>query len=905
MTTTANINPASVLTKSSSVVGVGNSNIVTAVTDALDTTYVHGTGTPKTQSMTLDLSNFSLAANQRALGLRVHLRNARDNSGGSTQDTTTWFVLWPKTAAKSSTFLSIRLSTTLANVTGPLIKTPPGKTTEWTNADLAKVAMVTQWVQPHTTPYNVFQRVYEAYASIDYITQAVVTGAPTVTNFTNNATPNVAWIFSDVDGEEQIAYQVKIFTQTIVSSSGFSADRSQVVWDSGQVRANTTNADDPVPLQNGTTYVAYVRVAKWGPSLPKSTPLWWSPWSASAAFTVTFAPPTTPTISNLINLTDESSYGVAMDVLAPINLLSQADASLESSSTWLAVSNTTVSRVSEQAADGALSLKMVSTAAGNMLARIDDQTIRVDAGQTYTALASFRAQTTGRASFVSIRWLRQDGTTQISLTNGSTITSTTTGFTQATVSGAAPQGAKFAQVQVQVNSTAAASEGHYVDKIDLHAGTGTSWTPGGMLNDQGGLILQRQEFLDDARGPAQNWLSEQIATAGTSTRDTSIGFQWDAVNTDLQWMWLDRSLGQPGYTPQGSLRWQVIGTGLVNTRLEFGWDFYGLTTGYSSPTLPGQAMTWSVWLWCDTGTRALTLGIQWRDASGATTTTNTTSITVTTTPQRFFITATAPASGSVFATGYLIDNVQTPGPHVFIAKLGFGPGSSSVDQFQPLGLLVNEWHDVEFTGAINTLESTQPASDPPGFPSGQVETIPDYEYPSGRPVNYRAQLIVTGNQGFILTSPYGYSPIAYINPPQRTVLSNVSDPTLQCVVSRRKTMTYSITEDSAIFHPIGANAAPVKIRDWVSGEDGQIDVLLATEAQYARLRRLLASATVLVINWAQGGRSFILITGVSLNETMSTDTDWCDANGDGAQDHIRYVVATINYLETVSPNAAM
>ena len=105
------------------------------------------------------------------------------------------------------------------------------------------------------------------------------------------------------------------------------------------------------------------------------------------------------------------------------------------------------------------------------------------------------------------------------------------------------------------------------------------------------------------------------------------------------------------------------------------------------------------------------------------------------------------------------------------------------------------------------------------------------------------------------------------------------DPTLQVVVNRRKAFTAAITDDAQVFHPLGMNANPVRIRDWVSGEDGQFDVITVNESQAARLRNIIRSNDVFQIQWAQGGRTYCVLTGVAINETLDPDVDFYDADG--------------------------
>jgi hypothetical protein len=377
-------------------------------------------------------------------------------------------------------------------------------------------------------------------------------------------------------------------------------------------------------------------------------------------------------------------------------------------------------------------------------------------------------------------------------------------------------------------------------------------------------------------------------------RNPGSGFFYDSSVSTLEWMWLDKTLGRPGYVSSGMLRWTVY-SGVFGA-ISFGRDFYGRIL-YYVPALPSQNHTFSIWAWVDTGTRVVKGGIDYRDESG-----NLQSrilgnnVTLNTTPQLISVTSLAP-TGTALANGVVADQSAAGQQHMFFTTCGFGLGTNSVDQFEPLGLPNTPvYREINYIGADNSLDFL---NFPAGFSSGQREGFSDYEYPAARPVFYRAW-IAYSFAGFTLRSANSPVSLLYGAPPARTILRSVTDNTLGVVINRRKTMSYTLSEDAQIYHPLGADGAPVKVRDWVSGEDGTFEIIIATEAQYQRLRRILTANGVLEVQWAQGGRSYVIITATSMQETLSEDVTWCDANGDGLQDHIRYVVVSISYMETLN-----
>jgi hypothetical protein len=68
----------------------------------------------------------------------------------------------------------------------------------------------------------------------------------------------------------------------------------------------------------------------------------------------------------------------------------------------------------------------------------------------------------------------------------------------------------------------------------------------------------------------------------------------------------------------------------------------------------------------------------------------------------------------------------------------------------------------------------------------------------------------------------------------------------------------------------------------------------------ARLRALIyGSGDVLQVQWSQGGRTFIAVTGITSDETIEPNLKFCDA--DGQVNYLRYNITTVSYIETASP----
>jgi hypothetical protein len=880
----------------------GGGNYITAISDNSDTSYIKGRQDKAWVKPIM--GDITLTATQRVKSCTIRIRTARDPGSNHSQTTISRMYVGDTSTPGVGTYQVLRGLTSISTGTGPVAYAAPGGGA-WTQSKVNSMFVMIQWLK-NAGNDGVFQRVYELYVDVDINEQPTVSGAPVVTNFTNNATPTVSWVFDDDDDDLQTAYQVKIFDAATIASSNFDPETSTAAWDSDQITgSNDSSVTVTKTLLNGVTYTAYVRVAQDWPG--PNGPLWWSDWGTSAPFTVTFTPPTAPQISSAAVVQDSNQYRAALVITVPVNLLTSDNASFENSiGTWAALSNCTITRVTTQSLDGSASLRMTSVGAGDMTARCAIDTLGnpvVNGGQTYTALASFKsAAVTGRTAAVGIEWL-DAANSIISSAYGTPVTDNTGGWTQAVYAAAAPRNARRARVLLKVISTAGASEQHYIDQVDFHAGSGVNtWTPGGYTNDQGDVQIERGEYLVDDRGPADNWLHPQVADTGSTLRDAAYGFSYPVGEDTLNWGWLDQPIPVQGYTPPGRLDWHP--GGVSASELDFGSSTSG-GTAFMAPAVPLRQHVFTVWAWCDNGSFVIQPRITWRLADGSVVSVSAGSnVTVNQTPVLLTIVATAPITAALATGG--VQNVNSDSQkHVYLTRAAYGlwdgtyTQDGKISKGQPTGLDVNTsqptgitWQPVRTSGYLG------PVGLPTGLTTGQTDTYVDYEYTPGRPVLYRAYIAYSSG-GAVVRSPYSNVVTVYGDPPATTLLRSVTDFTLQVAVARRKSATFQTIDDASVFHPLGADGSPIRVRDWVGGEDGQLIVITSNEAQFARLQALTASNDVLEILWAQGGRTYCIITARDSAETISTDLKFCDADGD--QNWIRSSVHTLTYIETTAP----
>jgi hypothetical protein len=240
---------------------------------------------------------------------------------------------------------------------------------------------------------------------------------------------------------------------------------------------------------------------------------------------------------------------------AGLNKLTANQASLETDTTgWAAAVNCSISRSTAQAMDGSASLAMTSSAAGTMIARTTDAQHAAVAGATYTATAHTRAATSARGTRIYL-YFWDSGGVQLSNPGGSTVTNSTSGWTSNTVSAVAPANTAFVSTRVQIDSTAAAGEVHYVDRTSLVEGTGDldirvkvaldDWTPAGEVGLAGKWLLtgNQRSYLLTVTGtggtlrlyhsPDGTASNSHTSSAAVSFADGSVGWvraTYDADN---------------------------------------------------------------------------------------------------------------------------------------------------------------------------------------------------------------------------------------------------------------------------------------------------------------------------------------------------------------------------------------
>lgn len=807
-------------------------------------------GTFQGANVYLGLGTYTLAAGERVRYATPRLQIFHDAADVGNREYVDVKLYDPTTKKSTSTFSSSTVTNTPGIMsTGAALAKAPGNVA-WSQAIVDRLQFLVVW---RVSAGFSLLRVAEVYVDLDVNNQPVVS-AVTASGYTASTRPTGSYTWSDADNDIQTRSQWKAFSAAQYGIAGFDPETSPNTWDSGAVFGSSADTTVGTDLVNGVTYKIYAKAAQDWPGA--EGPLWWSAWAASAAFTVALSPPLTPSMT-AVGQTAVPAYRALLTVTAPVNLLTLDEADFEVAiGGWAADVNCAVVRSTTLPANGVADLQLTATAGATMSARTASGTSgKPVLGSTqYMAVASFRSAVTARSVNVQIRWYNRAGGLD-STSVGSNVTDGTGGYTQAVVTATSPAAAVYATVVVQVVS-AAAAEVHRVDMVSLHAGPSTTWTQGDMtLTDA--LTVERAEKVANYRGAAQNWAHPQLASGGGLTRGVD-GWYARAASL-LTSVPLD---GPPmtGAAGAGQARmvvWRPT-TGAGNF-LDFGLDTAATTDPtppYLAPAVVGLSTRVAVWAKTRTGTFAARLFAYAVDAANTVVTTANSGITTLTTGWQRLTVDVTPAAGACYLRGAVEDNTPTVEVDVCVTGVRICPTTVDDGTTPPGQGIQGVWSPVRL---FDTAAPTSP---------GETFTLYDHEVPPGRPVLYRARLSATVSGQAVSSAPS--APVGLLmDPPTRTCLKDPYQPENAMVLGVARGDDAARTEDAAVLHALGDDGNPVKVRSWRSGLDAGLNLTALSDLDLYRLEQLLPSSHQLLVQWAEGGQRYYLVTGYTATRVVT------------------------------------
>lgn len=826
--------------------------IFSLVNDASDATYISAAVGNQYPNVYFHLGapdTVSVSASQRVLRTRFRVRLRTD---AATNSSVAKFQIASRNPYDGTLdFLEAFQvhDTTLITGTGAWRSRPPvdkGKRwgTEWTKTAVDAMQIHCRMLYAWYNHVNV--RVTEIYWDVDVRDQPTITGTPAVTGATSTTFPSVSWVYgANADGDPQTAYRVKIFTSAQYGAAGFDPAVSSPVYDSGELAGAADSWTTPLGLLNGTTYKMYIAVAQ-----DFNGAKWYSAWTASSSFTIALTPPPAPTLTVTQDNTVPNLRN-NLTVAANANLLTADDASADATlGGWVNDTNTTLALSATQVNYGANALRMTAASAATMSIKTATGTggYPVKAGVTYTFLASFRSAVTARTVKVGAAFYNRSGTIIGAVAYGTGAADTTSGWTQVSYQVAAPVGAVYATVFLQVTSPANA-EIHYADTISMVTGaSAAAWSPGGLVGSMS-TVVERSW----ASAGKRNLVHPQIWTAG-SHESTANGFFVSGAASAV-------AIDTANYRNGGSaIRWDVFDT---TSKLYIGWPSAAdenPSPTYAIAAVPGQSYTFAVYLKADAAFSA-TITLQAIDNHGNTVGSATTSgaLAVTTAWQQFTLAFTPPA-GAVWVRPQINNSASVTERQVWLDDVQWVVGAT-VDTNGAVGQgLPTVWEPVIGADLGDLMLTSNPGD--------QVRTVYDGAAPPGYTVLYRAwnNIPAAGATPALSSASTVYVPTVLTPPgPGIWVLRdpNLIYRSLQIHVTEFPSEV--ITEKTEVFQPlrpddVEGGQRPVIVSDFMGGYDGQLTVVCDSEAEWLNLQDLLTVRGVLWLVFPDFGGRFVRLT---------------------------------------------
>lgn len=752
----------------------------------------------------------------------------------------------PGTSEQSTSIDKVETgSTTVQTRTGAWHTAPPPTNgEEWTAAIVNRMYLRVAWYYGNYGSVNL--RLTEVYVDVDVRDRPGVSGV-TATGAATTTRPIISWTYGpNVDGDPQVAYQLRVFTSAQYGIAGFDPATSPATWNSGLKYGNDSQAPVGRDLANGATYKVYTRVAQ-----DFNGERWWSDWAASSPFTIGLTVPPTPTLAVASDTTVPNLRNV-LTLGAQLNALAADDADFETTvGNWtIGAGFSSVARSTAQARNGVGSLAVTCTGTANPFTANDGNSaagaVATRPGTTHTLAGYARANTTGRAWRLVLRWLDANRA-YLSQTNGSTVSDASGTWTAlAAVTGTAPAGAVWVTAQIEMAATPAAGEVHYFDQFQLVPGASVpAWAPGFLATS--GPVIERALAAIDAR----NLASPQLYSGGDDTSSAD-GFYTTGTTSQVTWDTSDRFQGV------GSIHWEVEDTTAVL--------YCGLPATADDPApvyalvgVPGRVASFSLYARADAAFTARIvlerldkdLNILGSFSSG--------DLSLTTSWQRFSLANWTIGASTVYVRPKLTNQAAVTGRDVWVDGLQWELGTSPSALAQPGGAPL-AWEPVR--GYVPG------ASVMPG--GAQTITAMDHEVAPGFTYLYRAWVFALDpTSGQALSSAYSSYVSALIDPPGagNWVLSEVAPtPLLRGRVCVLGQLSESQDEDVTVYHPIRParpgqfGLRPVALSDWIGGHDGQLRLAALSEDNWLLLASLLERTEALWFIEAQGGARYIRLT---------------------------------------------
>lgn len=643
-----------------------------------------------------------------------------------------------------------------------------------------------------------------------YLPPVTVVSGPTGTVPT--ATPLITWLFDHEDGLRQTDWQVRVFRKDVAIRGGFDPDTSGPIsaYSSQQSGTDSQWRVDK-PLVNGVDYVACVRTAV---TLQGET--FWSEWSSSGYWTVSYEGPAVPTLT--VEAQPDAGRSL-IRVQGTDNLLTANEADLERVTTevdtWAQFAGTVaLANSATVAAHGTRSLRLTAGAAATMTASAPLGGAYVRGGEVISARAKFRAGSTGRSVRVSI--VSWDASTFTGAQDGTSVSDSSGAWVDAVCNGfVVPAGSLYVTISVTVLSPAN-GEIHYVDQAMICRGdTAPTFTRGGA------------------------WI-RNLLTADDSDFETSTGLWAALTNTTIA-----RSTTVGGRHGSAALR-LTAGATLIGIGAQ----------SWFVPVLPGFDYTALASFRPASGTRDCAVGIVWlasdfSQIDDVVASADTPAATGGWTD--VVLQAGAPENAAYASLVVLVNGLIPNADVTYVDAISIARGTATI---------WSRGQDVQVTSWLTVEASDDDGATWIPVRGGEVITpdlyqaglVYDVEAPPGQARRYRARTTIIDPA--VLPAPNTISSansdtVAAVVPTRRWWIKSLTTPGDSLgfgydAIVRQGGVSRKIERRQARFDGIGASL-PTFVVDSVGGEDGSLKITIYGNAAWAQLKRLLTEPGPLLL----------------------------------------------------------
>jgi len=377
----------------------------------------------------------------------------------------------------------------------------------WTPASVNNL-IVNLATQANAAGYYIF----EVWLVVEY-NRAPKAAAIVAGNPIDRTRVNISYTLSDDEGDQQAAAWLKLydFANPPVGGSPDFGGGIQL-WDSGQLLTPSNSIQVGYDMAPATNYSAYIKLSDVGSNLR------WGPWQSNTVFTSIIDAPAVPTFTATA---DNPNARVALALGTVLNLLTreQADVEVNGAGIQVGILNCNAGKSGVFGAHGASCLQMSAVAAGTMQDGSTGGTggVPVNVGATYSVMASFRANSTGRLCRVGIEWFDISGTS-LSTSFSGTTADVTTGWTPITFNATAPASSAYARIIMEAQGCAL-SEKHFVDMMGIILGASQAWVNGT------GAAVWVIDYSDDG---GTTWISHRLTGTAIGSNQSVTLYDYEA-----------------------------------------------------------------------------------------------------------------------------------------------------------------------------------------------------------------------------------------------------------------------------------------------------------------------------------------------------------------------------------------